>query len=100
MIEYYKITAKWRIAFLLKHSRPKAFEKKEPKKYKANFEILKRNSRQRSDISNPHNQRHEEDKKEESDEMKIDLDPIRVNQRDQIQRQPKKYAHSRCEDFA
>ena len=32
--------------------------------------------------------------------MKVDIDPTRINQRDQIQRQPKKYAHSRREDSA
>ena len=32
--------------------------------------------------------------------MKVDLDPTRINQRDQIQRQPKKYDHRRREDSA
>ena len=92
------IIAKGRIAYLLKRSRPKEFARKVPKEYKANLEILKQGSRQRSNISNSNSQRQEEEKKEESDEMNIDINPGSSGQRDSSNRQFRKYQHSRRED--
>ena len=55
--------AKVRIAYLLKRSRPKAFERKESRKYNANLEILKQPPRQRSNALNAYNLRNEEEKR-------------------------------------
>ena len=71
------------IASLLMKSRPNKFSRKEPKKYPTNLEILKQNQRQRWSISNDQNQRHEEEKNEEHDEINIDINPSNVFQRDQ-----------------
>ena len=66
------IIVKGRIAYLLKRTRLKEFSRKRPKDYTANLVVLKQGSRQGHGISNPHRQRQEEKKKEESDEMNVD----------------------------
>ena len=77
-----KSLAKGRIAYLLKHSRPKAFERKESRKYHANLENLKQPPRQKSNAPNVYNRRNEEEKREESDEMNIDSNPSSLMQKE------------------